>query len=171
MESPMPLIWLSRSSAITLSSGSAISSSARAALVYARDLNGFSPFNSSNVAMFVRTLATSSLFMCWLFVHQPDYRTNETPFQRDCGKKHVDELLHLFHIGKLPNLVEEFLFRGVEAGHQFELARGVGGHPVGLLSVRSFRAEIDVDGAVRILSQFGNLRRAARSGHVFDQGV
>src|SRR5262245_28412978 len=72
----------------------------------------------------------------------------------------------LLDIRQLPHLVEELLLRGIEAGHQIELARGIGRYPVRLLAGRRGGPEIDIDRAILVLLQLWNLRGAACARHV-----
>src|SRR5262245_13912909 len=74
-------------------------------------------------------------------------------------------------IGQLPGLLKQRLFGAVEAEEDFELALGVGRHPVGVLVWRRGRAEIHVYRTVGVLLHLPGVGRAAGARHVADQRV
>src|SRR5262249_51956765 len=69
--------------------------------------------------------------------------------------------LRLLHVGQDPLFLEELLPRRVEASHQLGLALRIGRQPVAFLAGRRLRPEEDVHGAVGVLLELGDLRRAA----------
>src|SRR6185437_3164521 len=84
-------------------------------------------------------------------------RERELSDHATSGRAAKRGLLNGCDVGEDPLFLKEGLRGAVGAEHELELAMWVCGDPVGVFAGGSLRAEVEIDGAVVVLLQLGDL--------------